>query len=463
MKKTFKIAAIAAAVSATGTAHAIDVPPLADGLKTRIYGVVEATGSYELDQEMGRKDTGLRTAHGYLKSRDAAGGKPGPYSDIHRGKFAGTLNNSRLGVAARHENGLSGRVEVDFNDGTRLRHAYGQYGNWLVGQTWTNTLSQVGQIRTADVGVTMGRASEMRVPQLRYSSGPWSVSLEDADVGVALQAYSFYGSDTGFSPTGDQPKLTGMLSNDEVGRYLGDQLPEATAKIPALTVRFEDQVTDALTVAASGVVQRISSDTETTGNPVQTGPNTYSFVPALAGSETDDAVGFALFAASDFQAHERVTLHATAFYSDGANNFTQHTGGSYGGVFGAERWNAPDAVVDSRNGELETVESFGGSLGASIQVGPGVLGLTYGVARVKLEDVTDTLDKDASLSTVADLYHHSQSGWLTKRNETGVVNYAWEPVENLELMGELAYLKRTTQDNGTGEGARLMTTARFSF
>jgi hypothetical protein len=62
-----------------------------------------------------------------------------------------------------------------------IRHAYVQYQNWLVGQTWSNFQDAASLPETADfIGPTDGTIF-VRQPQVRYSRGNWSVSLENPE------------------------------------------------------------------------------------------------------------------------------------------------------------------------------------------------------------------------------------------------------------------------------------------
>ena len=72
-------------------------------------------------------------------------------------------------------------VEGDFRGGTlRLRHGYGSYKGVLAGQTWSNYNSFVGNTSTLDFDSLPGTAGyQGRTAQLRYTSGPFSFSVED--------------------------------------------------------------------------------------------------------------------------------------------------------------------------------------------------------------------------------------------------------------------------------------------
>ena len=68
--------------------------------------------------------------------------------------------------------------------GLQLRHAYVQYQNWLVGQTWSN-FQDVGVLpETADfIGPTEGTVF-VRQPQVRYTSGNFSASIENPETTI---------------------------------------------------------------------------------------------------------------------------------------------------------------------------------------------------------------------------------------------------------------------------------------
>src|SRR5690606_556444 len=114
-----------------------------------------------------------------------------PYADFH-------AQFSRFGLGVDHvtANGdkLKGYVEADFFGGgsnalagnetatntyaVTLRHAYVSWNNWLAGQTWSNFMDVAALPDAVDfVGPTDGTVF-VRQAQVRYTKGPWSVSLE---------------------------------------------------------------------------------------------------------------------------------------------------------------------------------------------------------------------------------------------------------------------------------------------
>ncbi|MFC4728671.1 DcaP family trimeric outer membrane transporter [Coralloluteibacterium thermophilus] len=65
-----------------------------------------------------------------------------------------------------------------------LRHAYVTWNNWLAGQTWSNFLDAAALPDAVDfVGTTDGTVF-VRQAQIRYTNGPWSISLENPETTV---------------------------------------------------------------------------------------------------------------------------------------------------------------------------------------------------------------------------------------------------------------------------------------
>lgn len=65
--------------------------------------------------------------------------------------------------------------------GLAVRHAYASWNNWLAGQTWSNFQDVAALPDAVDfIGPTEGTVF-VRQAQLRYSNGPWVVSLENPE------------------------------------------------------------------------------------------------------------------------------------------------------------------------------------------------------------------------------------------------------------------------------------------
>ena len=91
-------------------------------------------------------------------------------------RFKSTLSATRLGLDIHrqvNDEKISGKLEVDFLGGTnldnlRIRHAYMSYGNWLLGQTWSNFAVPDYMPETIDALGYVG-GSVKRTPQVRYN------------------------------------------------------------------------------------------------------------------------------------------------------------------------------------------------------------------------------------------------------------------------------------------------------
>lgn len=91
---------------------------------------------------------------------------------------------------------LSSRLEVDLYGsalgderathtyGVQVRHAYIQYRQWLIGQTWSNFMDAAALPETADfIGPTDGTIF-VREPMVRYTLGNWSFSAENPETTI---------------------------------------------------------------------------------------------------------------------------------------------------------------------------------------------------------------------------------------------------------------------------------------
>ncbi|OAL87692.1 DcaP family trimeric outer membrane transporter [Acinetobacter terrae] len=214
--------AIAAVQRPAPVATATPVLKTAKGAEFNLYGNVRADASYQAE----------------------GGGVDMPYNQINSVPLEGNVGNSdrlrstlsatRLGLdfktqAAEQE--VKGKIEVDFLGGAnldnlRIRHAYVNYGNWLMGQTWSNFAVPDYMPETIDALAFVGGAVK-RTPQVRYT--------------------------TKFSP---QTNLVVAAEDPK------DKL--TTQRLPALTARLNHQFADNFNISARamGHEKRINNDEE---------------------------------------------------------------------------------------------------------------------------------------------------------------------------------------------------------
>ena len=135
------------------------------GAEFNLYGNVRFDGSYQMEGT----------------SRDL------PYNHINAVALKGNSENSdrlrstlaatRLGLDFKTqvaEQEVKGKIEVDFLGGSnfdnlRIRHAYVNYGNWLLGQTWSNFAVPDYMPESIDALALVGGAVK-RTPQVRHTT-----------------------------------------------------------------------------------------------------------------------------------------------------------------------------------------------------------------------------------------------------------------------------------------------------
>src|SRR5690554_236527 len=188
----------------------------------RVHGCARGKSSYDIanDQSLApraRSYAGVATDDG----RD--------------GHFGADAVQSRLGFKTVTPEGVSVTVEGDFRPGNlRLRHAFGEYNGVLMGQTWSNYSSFVGNISTLDFDSLPGLAGlQGRVAQARYTSGPLSISLEEPNSSIV----------TGGLVDGD-PAALDVDTKDSM---------------PAFTARLEDS-NDGLSYSAAMLALQLGYD-----------------------------------------------------------------------------------------------------------------------------------------------------------------------------------------------------------
>lgn len=309
----FGVASQAGAVSFSAGDYDVDV-----------YGFARLNASYDIDNNQA----------------SPFGTRAGSYSGLATddgvdGHFGADALQSRLGFKTVSPEGVSVTVEGDFRPGNlRLRHAFGEYNGVLMGQTWSNFTSFVGNTSTLDFDSLPGLAGlQARTAQARYTSGPLSLSLEQPQNSIVS---------AGLDDDGD-PALQSTDTKDGM---------------PAFTARFQESQ-GGLSYSAALVAHQLSVDD---------------------GTNDDDAFGFATFVAAKMQLTDMITLQGTLTYSDGANSYLYRSGDDFG---------AASAYVDG-TGSVETISGYGGSIGAGVNLGGGrSINLGYGYVEVDWDDAVD--------------------------------------------------------------------------
>ncbi|MBB5207670.1 DcaP family trimeric outer membrane transporter [Chiayiivirga flava] len=119
------------------------------------------------------------------------------YTDVHAqfsrfwfGADSETDNGDKLKAYLEFDlfgggsNALLGNEVATNTHGLALRQAYVSWNKWLAGQTWSNFQDTAALPDAVDfVGTTEGTIF-VRQAQIRYTNGPWSVSLENPETTV---------------------------------------------------------------------------------------------------------------------------------------------------------------------------------------------------------------------------------------------------------------------------------------
>lgn len=134
--------------------------------------------------------------------------------------FYSSLGQSRLGFEVNRkldDKNVFIRLETDFNGSNgqfRIRHAYGQVGKFLVGQTWS-LFSNVSSLPATVDGNGPTGSVTLRTPQARYSGTnkkgtSWAAAIEYSRPDLNEQEFDT----TGLSAVQMIPDLTGRIVRD---------------------------------------------------------------------------------------------------------------------------------------------------------------------------------------------------------------------------------------------------------
>jgi hypothetical protein len=357
LRMAIRATAAVAVFGVAGQASAVSFS--AGDYDVSVYGYARMNASYDVDS-----DQALSTRSGSyagLAGNDNA-------ADGH---FGADAVQSRLGFKTVSPEGVSVTVEGDFRPGNlRLRHAFGEYNGVLMGQTWSNFNSFVGNTSTLDFDSLPGLAGlQGRVAQARYTTGPLSFSLEQPQNSL-------------IDPAGDDA--------------------DTKDGMPAITARFEESQ-GGLSYSAALLAHQVGYDT---------------------GAIDDDAFGFATFVAAKMALTDMITLQGTLTYTDGANSYLYRSGENFG---------AASAYVDG-SGSVETLSGYGGSIGAGINLGGGrSINIGYGYVEVDWDDAVSDLGAaavaDQSESNQAIMANYQ---WTPVKNVMMGVEYQFLKRENVD-------------------------------
>lgn len=349
-----------------------------------LYGFAKLDLIYDVDSDLGDLVT-----HSNIRLDDQDG------SDGHTRLHA---LQSRVGIITLTPTDygpLKTRIEGDFfggSGGFRLRHAYGVWNGILAGQTWSNFGNFLGFTPTIDFRSQVGQTFIARQGQLRYTTGGLSVALEAPG--------------TAGGPTA----IYSILEPEPI-------TPDASSKdgIPDLTFQYQSSV-GPIAYATSAVLRQLSIyDADTDSD--------------------ESAFGYGVSLSAKFTVSSAMSIQGSVVYGDGIGGYM------YSGP-------AASGFYDPNTFDVETIEAIGGTLGTSIEAGPGAVNLAYGIG------TADWDDAEAARLSVGGQNEMFQSIYL---------NYIWSPIDNVSYGVEAGHHSREVVNGDDGSAVRLQAMAMYSF
>jgi DcaP outer membrane protein len=309
---------------------------------------------------------------------------------------------------------LSTRFEIDFFGSALgsqnvsntyapvVRHAYVQWREWLIGQTWSNFMDPVTLPEVADfIGPTDG-TTFVRQPQVRWTKGGLSLSAENRE--------------TSITP------------------YTAGALPVPPASQPGRSFSSDDGWTPDLTaryawkgkwghVAVAGLVRELVH--ESTGAQFSlTGVN----------AAIDDSTWTGALSASGKFIIGKDDVRWMALYG----NLGRYVALNF----------SNDAILNG-DGELESIDGYAGFV-AYRHVWGGTWRSTFAYAM-------QSYDNEVALSATTNAYSPNKSSWSV------LGNLFYSPLPKLDVGAEFRYGERELENGTDGDFNRLQLTTKYSF
>lgn len=358
LRMAIRATAAVAVLGVAGQANAVNFN--AGDYEMNLYGYGRLNASYDIDSNQA-----LSTRSGSFT--DLAGN-----DDAADGHFGADAFQSRIGLTTMTPEGVKINVEGDFRGGgggtLRLRHAYGEYNGVLMGQTWSNFNSFVGNTATLDFDSLPGLAGlQNRVAQARYTSGPLSISLEDPQ------------------------------------NSFQDDAVEQKDALPAFTARLEDSA-GGLSYSAAILAHQVGYDD---------------------GADDESAFGFATFIAAKMALTDMITLQGTLTYTDGANSFLYRSGENFGAASAyVDPANGDVETLSGYGGSVGAGINLGG--GRSVNIGYGLVEVDWDDAESDL-GAAAVADESETNSAVMANYQ-----WTPVQNVMMGVEYQFLQRDNVD-------------------------------
>jgi hypothetical protein len=293
----------------------------------------------------------------------------------------------------------------------RLRHAFGEMGPVLAGQTWSTFIDPSTYAELLDF-TGPGGDSFMRAGQIRYTqdfgggfSGAFAVENPQSRVRIGTGPVS----GTGSVPT----TFTPSIQDIGVGPFARDTTPDFVARIKYQSPQFNLQL--------SGVATRNTAPPPTAAAPIVPGNGLFGFGVLASGQ-----IALPMFNKKD-------NFRFMTGYLDGASRYLLDVSST-----------APSVAYDSTLTQFELIKAYGG----------------FGAFQ---HWWTDNLRSNFVYS-VATIDNPVYSGpTVARQTQYGAVNLLYSPWPDVDIGTEFQYGKRIDADGHSGKQTRIQSSVIYRF
>lgn len=352
----------------------------ANGAEVELYGFIRGDAAYVIEGADGAFN-GLTSVTDATKVED---------------KLNTTMTVSRAGLNFKSNvgegNKLTGKLEADFfngntnsNGAVRVRHAFINYNDWLLGQTKSTFLGYTPDIIDFNLAAATGGT---RVPMVRYQHN----LTPDTQVLVGLEKGQSSGP-SGVNTNYQMPALTARLNQNFHGK-------DGLFTLRGLVENYDtDRPSVAATPATTGTIVGLN------GAPNQTVVLTPA-KPAVAGTK-DSLTGYGLGAGVNYKFNKMFEGFADVNYLNGSSGL----------LYGSTHAYALDA-----KGDAQSNEGLGWAVGGNFTINPK-LHSTIGYSEFNFDDGSDYA-KVVKNGTGAASNEKLRSAWA---------NIVYSPVKQVDL------------------------------
>jgi len=280
----------------------------ASATEVNISGYVKADAIYDTDQDQGDLSFANQLTTGSLGDNKEGGFRAHARESRIRLTATDAQFPSFKAVAEGDFFGSGGNEVVSNSRSFRLRHYYGQYGNWLAGQAWSTFMDFMTYPKILDFGTSPG-VSFIRQAQLRYTRGGFSFALENPEAVIKDAANNTIES------VDPLPDIIAKYryEGDRMGFYSAVLLRQLEADLDANTSATESTTASAL---HAGIVFKTRSGGRLglnviTGQPGRYQQEKWGFADAIVINDKLEAIK-----STSFQLTYKQKLHNGSFNID---------------------------------------------------------------------------------------------------------------------------------------------------